>query len=132
MIYLLDSDVCVEVLRRREPAAGRVACESPGDLAIAAMTQAELAYGILRHRNPTGARARLDHFLSAPIEILPFDREAALVHARLRDALRAQPIGPHDLIIASVAVAYRLILVTRNVPEFERVPGLTVEDWTKA
>lgn len=131
MIYLLDSDICVEVLRRRKPAASRVEGHSPADLAISTMTEAELEYGVRRHPHPDRARARLDRFLAAPIEVVPFDRTAAPIHARVRDTLRAQPLGPHDLIIASVALAHGLILVTHNTSEFERVPGLTVDDWTR-
>lgn len=130
MIYLLDSDICIEVLRRREPVAGRVAHHSPADLAIASMTEAELEYGVLRDPHPERARARLDRFLSAPIPVIPFDLTAARVHARLRDALRSQPIGRHDLIIASVAVANHLVMVTHNTREYGRVPGLAIEDWT--
>lgn len=131
MTYLLDSDICVEMLRRRQPVAGRVERHSPADLAITTITEAELEYGILRHPSPEGARARLDRFLGSPIEILPFDRAAAPVHARLRLELRSQPIGPHDLMIASVALANQLVLVTHNTREFIRVPGLQIEDWTR-
>lgn len=131
MIYLLDSDTCVELLRRREPTASSVEAHSPADLAISTVTEAELEYGILLHPNPEGVRARLDRLLAAPIEILPFDRGAARVHARVRAELRPHPIGPHDLIIASVALTHRLVLVTHNTREFRRVPGLRIEDWTE-
>jgi tRNA(fMet)-specific endonuclease VapC len=131
VIYLLDSDICIEALRRREPVASRVAQASPADLTMASMTRAELEFGVLRHPNPKGARLRLDRLLSAPIEVLPFDSRAAPIHARVRDALRDRPIGPHDLIIASVALAHGLTLVTHNTSEFRRVPDLTIEDWTQ-
>jgi tRNA(fMet)-specific endonuclease VapC len=95
------------------------------------MTLAELEYGVLRHPKPEIARARLDTLLLEPIEILVFDSAAATVYAELRHAIRAHPIGAHDLIIASIAVARGIVLVTRNLREFERVPDLAVEDWTK-
>jgi tRNA(fMet)-specific endonuclease VapC len=132
VIYLLDTDICVEVLRRRGPAARRVEETSPADLAISVMTEAELEYGVIRHPDRARARARLDRLLEAPIEILPFDRPAARIHARVRHDLRATPIGPHDLIIAAIALAGGLTIVTHNVAEFARVPGLTVEDWTRS
>lgn len=131
MKFLLDSDICVELLRWREPVVSRVRRHSPADLAITTMTLAELEYGVLRHPRPEIARARLDTLLSEPIEILVFDSAAATVHAELRHAIRARPIGAHDLIIASIAVARGIVLVTRNLREFERVPDLAVEDWTK-
>lgn len=131
MTYVLDSDICVELLRRREPVSSRVEAQSPADLAITTMTEAELEFGVIRHSNPERARARLDRFLATPIDVIPFDRAAARTHAQVRYALRAQPIGPHDLIIASIALAYQMILVTHNIKEFRRVPGLKVEDWTE-
>lgn len=93
------------------------------------MTEAELWYGAWRSRDPAGSRQSVAAFL-APLTRLPFDSEAAERHAELRFALRAQPIGERDLVIASVAVAQGLALVTHNTREFSRVPGLTVEEWT--
>lgn len=130
MKYLLDSTVCVDVLRRRGRAAERVARLSPDDLAISAINLAEIEFGVFRSRNPREERYRIEAFLAIPIRVLPFDDGAARVHARLRDALRSQPIGALDLCIASVAALYDLTVVTRSVREFARVPGLAVEDWT--
>jgi tRNA(fMet)-specific endonuclease VapC len=67
----------------------------------------------------------------APYRSLPFDDTAARHYAEIRDALeaRGEVIGPYDLLIAAIAVAHNLILVTNN-REFERVPRLTVEDWS--
>ena len=63
------------------------------------------------------------------IGVLAFDREAAEVHGDLRHALRHNPIGERDLLLASIAFARGLTVVTANVREFRRVPGLAVEDW---
>ncbi len=62
---------------------------------------------------------------------LPFDDDAAEVFARIRFHLesRGMVIGPYDLQIASIALVHQLTVVTHNVAEFGRVPGLTVEDW---
>lgn len=95
------------------------------------MTVAELRYGALNSRDPDGDTARVEAFL-APIEVLSFDRDAARRHAELRYALRHQPIGERDLVIASVAVARQLTLVTRNQREFGRIAELSLEDWTEA
>ena len=76
-------------------------------------------------------RTNLEAFLSAPIEALPFDSEAARWHAELRWALRARPIGERDLVIASVTMAQQHTLVSGNRAEFSRIPGLAVEDWTR-
>lgn len=131
MAYLLDSDTCIWVMREREPVMSRVRGESPVDLAVASMTVAELRFGVLASAAPERTRARLDALLGAPLEVLPFDREAARCHADIRHAVRAQPIGERDLVIASVAVANGLTLVTGNVREFSRIPDLKIEDWTR-
>ncbi|MEJ7812081.1 MAG: type II toxin-antitoxin system VapC family toxin [Gemmatimonadaceae bacterium] len=129
MKYLLDTDVVIEVLREREPVRSRVRRESPDDLAVATMTEAELRYGARNSRDPARALTLVETFLSAPIERVAFDSEAAAHHADVRFALRSRPIGERDLVIASTALARRLVVVTGNTREFERVPGLVVEFW---
>lgn len=129
MLYLLDTDACIEVLRQREPVLGRVKGASPHDLAIASMSEAELRYGALRSSDPERGFARIDAFLSAPIDVLPFGREDAHRHAEIRHALRSQPIGERDLVIASIAAARGLTLVTGNTSEFGRVPELNTANW---
>lgn len=130
MRYLLDTDTCIEILRRREPVASRARAQSPEDVAVSAMTEAELRFGALRSGDPKRSLASVDAFLSAPVEIIPFDCDAAAYHAAVRLALLAQPIGERDLVIAATARARDLTLVTRNRRHFERVPELSVEDWT--
>jgi tRNA(fMet)-specific endonuclease VapC len=127
--HLLDTDACIWLLRGRTPMRERVQALSPDDLAIATMTEAELRYGALKSLDPERDLARVEALLLAPIEILPFDRAAARVHAELRLALRATPIGERDLVIASVAVAHGLTVVSGNARELGRVPGLRVENW---
>ena len=94
----------------------------------------ELQYGI--SRLPTGQRrASLEDYLArllaAPLEVLPYDREAALWHARARATLEAQGRRPAfvDGQIAAVCATNDLVLVTRNSRDFEAFPGLTVENW---
>ena len=130
-MYLLDTDTCVWVLRGREPVSSRVEAESPSDMFVASMTVAELWYGAIRGTNPHAFDA-IQGFLSAGVGVLPFDEDAARRHAEIRNATRAQPIGPRDLVIASVAVARGLTVVTSNVREFGRVPGLPHVDWMRA
>ena len=125
MNWLLDTDTCIDALRHRPSILRRLKAVSPDDVAVASMTEAELWYGAWRSRDPAGARQSVASFL-APLARLPSDSEAA----ELRFALRGQPIGERDLVIASVAVAQGLVLVTHNVREFSRVPSLTFEEWT--
>ncbi len=127
--WVLDTDVCIEWLRRRRGIPERLRQFSPSDLAITAMTEAELRYGALRSRDPDANLDQVDSILASGILLLDFDRSAASHHAAIRLALRAAPIGERDLVIASVARANGFIVATGNVREFERVPGLTVENW---
>lgn len=132
MKYLLDSTVCIEVVRRKPgPVTRRVTAQPPEDLATSTVNLLELEAGVFRSDRPTLERQRVDYFLAIISRLLPFDADAARMCARLRHAMRAQPIGPLDLLIASVAAVHDLTVVTHNVREFGRVPGLRVEDWSR-
>jgi len=120
------------MLRGREPVQSRVRSESPVNLAVAAMTLAELWYGAVRGDDAPKAFAKIKRFLSTGVAVLPFDEDAAYRYGEIRQAIRAQPIGTADLVIASVAVARGLTVVTSNVREFGRVPGLPHVDWMRA
>jgi tRNA(fMet)-specific endonuclease VapC len=129
MRYLLDTDTCIWLLRKREPVVSRVITESPEDLAIASITLAELYFGALNGSNPDREEQKIERLIFQISEVIAFDQGAARIHAELRYALRANRISERDLVIASVAVTNSLILVTSNQREFRRVPGLQVEDW---
>ena len=128
MIWLLDTSVIVAVLRRHQAALRRLTAVSPDDVGIPSVAVAELAYGAERSADPERAGVVWRAFVE-PFEIVPFDRAAAEAHGRLRFALRAQPIGERDLLIAATAAAHGLAVVTHNAREFRRVPGLAVEEW---
>lgn len=106
----------------------RLRAESPDDLAISSVTVAELFYGIRKSTNPPRKMQAWMHVL-APYEVLPFDRAAAEKHAEVRWQLRSRPIGDRDLIIAAIALTHDLTVVSHNLREFGRIPGLRVEDW---
>ncbi len=128
MRYLLDTDAVIDAIRRRNPVVRRMREMSPDDLAVSAMTVAELHYGALRSAY-SEQRLRDTAQMLRQVAVLPFARRTALVHARLRVALRHQPIGPSDLVIAATALAVSATLVTSNTGEFSRVPGLQIENW---
>lgn len=87
-------------------------------------------FGAMRSRDPDAALSAQQSFLRRFISFA-FDDECAAAYAEIRAALATmgKPIGPNDLLIASIAIANELALVTRNVEEFGRVPGLMIEDW---
>lgn len=129
--YLLDTATCISAIRQHLPVLARMMRTPPEEMAIAAMTAAELWFGALKSTDPPRGRAITDAFLE-PFEIVSFDDAASDHYASARHHLesRGTPIGERDLIIAATALARGLTVVTNNAREFERVPSLQVEDWS--
>ncbi len=129
--YLLDTNVVSYALLGDHRVRGRIDSHAKRGIVVSAVTIAELAYGSLKHPHPDRHRQAWEAFV-AMFEVLTFDEGAARAHARARYALRTAPIGERDLLIAAIALPRKLIVVTHNVREFRRVPGLRVEDWSLA
>lgn len=131
MKYMLDTNICICLIKRR-PAevVRRFLAQDPAELCISAVSYAELMHGVEKSQAPHKNRLALSLLLS-PLAILPFDGRAAEEYGRIRAALerRGAPIGPMDLLIAAHARAAGLTVVTNNTREFDRVDGLTVENW---
>jgi tRNA(fMet)-specific endonuclease VapC len=108
----------------------RVQSYSIGEVGITAITCAELRFGVENSARVDENVGRLERFL-LPLEIVPFDAEAARHYGRLRRELKLAgcPIGSNDLLIAAHALALAATLVTNNVREFSRIDGLCVERW---
>ena len=131
MIYLLDSNTCIGYLNGRAIRVLQRLQNLPSqDVAVCSVVKAELFYGARRSNNPERAIAQQQDFFNRFI-YLPFDDQSAIIYGQIRAKLAASgtPIGPNDLLIASIALANSLILVTHNTREFSRVEGLRLEDW---
>ena len=131
MTYLLDTNTCIRYLNGRAPnVLPRLQALPPAEIRVCAIVKAEMYYGAMKSIDPADTLARQRMFLDA-FESLPFDDQSAEAYGRLRAELarRGTPIGPNDLMIAAIALAYDLTLVTHNTAEFARVPGLRLEDW---
>lgn len=132
MKYLLDTNACVQALRRKGSPLlkHRLGQHPPGEVVLCSVVVGELLYGAERSADPARERALADAF-AAQFVSLPFDDAAARIYARTRYDLESQglPISENDYLIAAVALANNLILVTHNTKEFSRVPGLSLEDW---
>lgn len=131
MTYLLDTNVCIDYLNGRVIRV-REHMESllPSEVVLCSVVKAELFYGAMKSANPSLTLARQEPFISQFFS-LPFDDAAAEKYGRLRVFLSKQgkPIGPNDLLIAAIALANNVTLVTHNTSEFGRVPGLQIKDW---
>ena len=131
--FLLDTNVCIHLINRGpqvEMLAGRIGQYGRYQVLISSITVAELEFGIAKSRRREQNRVRFDLFL-AQFEVALFDPRAAAFYGPLRASLQAagKPVGPLDTLIAAHALALDTCLVTHNVREFERVPGLRIEDW---
>ncbi|MDR1799546.1 MAG: type II toxin-antitoxin system VapC family toxin [Bifidobacteriaceae bacterium] len=129
--YLADTNVLVDLLRHREHLDRRRFADAAGRVAVSVVTVMELEYGTVRSTNPVQNRAEVEALLSL-FAILDLTRGAA-EHAgqvRAAGAAAGTPIGPYDSLLAGQARSLGLTLVTNNLREFSRVPGLLVEDWT--
>jgi tRNA(fMet)-specific endonuclease VapC len=132
MIYLLDTNTCVEYLRQRNARIRhRLASTNPADVRLCSVVKTELIFGALRSRQAQTNLTKLAAFVQQFVS-LPFDDSAAEEHARIRAHLADQglPIGPYDSQIATIAKVNQSTLVTHNTREFSRVPGLNLEDWS--
>lgn len=132
MNYYLDTDTCIFGLRGQFPTIKKQLQGSiPDHIKIPSIVHAELLLGILKSDNPKKNAHLVEKFLE-PYEIVPFNAPAAIAYAKIRYELEkdGKGIGPNDLIIAATVVANQGTLVTHNVDEFARVPGLLIEDWT--
>ena len=131
MIYLLDTNACIHHLRYpNSPITRKLNSLDLTNVAVSAITKAELFYGSMRSNNPTQSFRNQQEFLSL-FASLPFEDQAAVICGRIRAQLATQgtPIGPFDSLIAAIALSHDLILITHNTREFSRVEGLTCEDW---
>lgn len=123
--YFLDTNVCIELLRGK--AGPR---KLPADCKLSALVAAELWTGAHKAADPTRARLKLEALFEL-FEIVPFDAEAARHYGEIRAQLEksGNPIGSIDQIIAAHARSAGATLLTANLREFKRVPGLTCHAW---
>jgi tRNA(fMet)-specific endonuclease VapC len=130
VIYMLDTNICIYLINKRPPQV-RAHFEGLryGQVLVSSITGAELAFGVAKSGSARNREA-LEKFL-APLEVLSFDAQAMHAYGALRAQLQAsgQPIGALDTLIAAHALAVGATLVTNNLAEFERVPGLGCENW---
>lgn len=131
--YMLDTNLCIRVLRDR-PQSIRVRFNAEADgLSISTIVLTELLHGAAKSARPIENRTEVERFANR-LEVLAFDAEAAAHAGEIRATLEREgrPIGGYDVLIAGHARSRGLVVVTGNLGEFERVEGLRCEDWLTA
>ena len=129
--YMLDTNICIFTIKNRPQQVRDAFNRSHDRLCISSVCLMELIYGAEKSASPEKNLSVVQGF-SARLEVLPYDELAASHTGQLRAELARSgtPTGPYDQLIAGHARSRGLILVTNNRREFDRVPGLRVEDWT--
>ena len=128
--YMLDTDIVIYTLKNRPARVREAFKRHSGQMAISSVTLGELIYGAEKSSQPERNLNDIES-MTARLEVLPFNESAAVHFGQIRAELAraGTPIGPYDLMIAGHARASGLILVTNNVGEFKRAPGLRIENW---
>lgn len=131
MKYYLDTNICIYFMKGTYPHLLRTfMSHSPDNLKIPAIVKAELLYGAEKSQKREDNLEKVRRFL-LPYEIVPFDDNTAVSYSIIRTAMEKTGgvIGPNDLMISATVLSHGNILITNNEKEFQRVPGLMIENW---
>jgi tRNA(fMet)-specific endonuclease VapC len=128
--FLLDTNIVIYVIKRRPVEVLGLFNENAGRMAISSITLSELLHGAEKSTRVAQNLAVVEDFASR-LDVLPYTARASQHYGAIRAALEraGRPIGVNDLHIAAHARSEGLTLVTNNLVEFERVPGLLTENW---
>lgn len=136
-LYLLDTNVLSRLARGVDKALAEKVSHHVDDCVVSSIAWYELEYGARRSAHPALAWERLALLRMIFPFIQSFGAEEAAESAVVRSHLEtlrpnAQPIGPHDVLLAGHALAIGAVMITHNTREFSRVPRLVIEDWQRA
>jgi tRNA(fMet)-specific endonuclease VapC len=127
--YLLDTNMCIYLMKNQPPeVADRFAQCSVGDVVMSAITYAELEYGVATSTDPQQEGANLAGLVE-DIPVIAFDAAAAIAYGPIRLATRDSKKDHLDKLIASHAVSLGAIVVTNNIKDFAKYPGVQLENW---
>jgi len=130
LAFMLDTNICIYVMKAYPPDLREKFNSLAEQLCISSITLGELHYGAEKSVRRAENLTAIEHFV-ARLEVLPFGSKAAAHYGQLRAELdrAGTPCGPHDMQIGGHARSEGLVVVTNNVREFARMPGLRVENW---
>jgi tRNA(fMet)-specific endonuclease VapC len=133
MKYFLDTNICIYYLKGiKETIKNKLLKKNPDDIKIPSIVKAEMLYGAKKSEKKEENLSKINEFL-LPFEIISFSEKETVQYAKIRAELekKRMPIGPNDIIIASIVMENEGILVTNNIDEFSRIESLGLENWTK-
>ena len=130
MGYMLDTNVCIAIMKGHQSVQAKVSQIPLTAIGISGIVLAELAYGVQKSAHRSHNEKALTDFC-AMCQVFDWPSDAARTYGAVRADLeaRGRVIGANDLLIAAHAKYVDAVLVTRNVREFQRIPGLLLEDW---
>jgi tRNA(fMet)-specific endonuclease VapC len=130
LAYMLDTNICIYVMKRHPPELRDRFNALAEQLCISSITLGELHYGAEKSARRLENLTAIEHF-AARLDVLPFGDKAAAHYGQIRAELErtGTPCGPHDMQIAGHARSEGLIVVTNNIREFLRMPGVRTENW---
>jgi tRNA(fMet)-specific endonuclease VapC len=128
--YMLDTNICIYVIKEHPQKLAQRFNRFSDQLCISSITLGELRYGAEKSARRSQNLEEIEQF-SARLEVLPFSAKAAAHYGEVRAALEkaGKPAGPYDMLIGAHAMSEGLIVVTNNMREFRRMPGVRVENW---
>lgn len=130
--YMLDTNMCIYLMKNQpEIVAQRFAQCFVGEVVMSAITYAELVYGVAASANPERERANLAALVE-DIPVVSFDASAATIYGPIRLATRESKQDHLDKLIAAHAASLNITVVTNNVKDFAKYPGLTIENWLES
>lgn len=133
MKYFLDTNIISYFLKGKYPAIkAHFLTTSAQDIFIPSIVVAEIEYGINKSSDFVKTKKLYSKFINT-FDITSFDEKAAILYGKIRSVLEreGQTIGANDMLIAAIVLAENGVLVTNNVKEFARIPGLQTENWTE-
>ena len=127
--YMLDTNFCIYLIKKQpKEVARRFEQCSVGDVVMSAITYAELQYGVAASADPERERANLENLVE-DIPVAPFDAAAGIAYGPIRLATRDSRDDHLDKLVAAHAAALGVTIVTNNVRDFAKYPGVDVENW---
>lgn len=131
MIRLLDTNICIYFLNKTsKKLIDHFQRSAPANIKLSSITVAELYYGADKSKARIKNRKVAEEFVST-FQIIPFDSTCCSYYSKIRNSSErsGKPIGPMDMLIASICLANNFILVTNNTKEFKRIAQLKLENW---